>query len=74
MSTAQSSTLLQKCLSLWGLDVFMLTHGKQVRRVSFLLTVLKAFPAVGLRLIGWVSFSVRSGYFLTFIDVKYSIY
>ena len=53
--------------------VFMLTHGKEVRRVSFLLTALKAFPAVDLRVVGKVSFSVRIGYFLTFIDVKYSI-
>ena len=43
----------------------MLTHGKEVRRVSFLLTALKAFPAVGLRVVGKVSFSVRTGYFLT---------
>lgn len=51
----------------------MLTHGKQVRRVSFLLSALKAFSAVVLRVVGWVSFSVSSGYFLTYIDVKYSI-
>lgn len=56
-----------------GIDGFMLTHGKQVKRVSFLLRALKTFPAVGLRVIGKVSFSVISGYLLTFIDVKYQI-
>ena len=73
MSTAQCSTQLQKYPAIGMSRVFMLTHGKEVRRVSFLLTALKAFPAAGLRVVGKVSFSVRTGYFLTFIDVKYSI-
>lgn len=55
-------------------DVFMLTHGKQVRRVSFLLGAVKALSVMAFRRVGKVSFWVRSGYFLTFISVKYSIY
>jgi hypothetical protein len=34
----------------------MLTHGKQVRRVSFLLNAMKAASGVALRRIGKVSF------------------
>ena len=34
----------------------MLTHGKQVRRVSFLLGTMKALSGAGLRRIGKVSF------------------
>ena len=71
MSTAQCSTQLQKYPCLGMCRDFMLTCGKEVRRVSFLLTALKAFPAVGFRVVGKVSFSVRTGYFLTIIDVKY---
>ena len=36
--------------------IFMLTHGKQVRRVSFLLDAVKALSGAGLRRIGKVSF------------------
>ena len=36
--------------------IFMLTHGKQVRRVSFLLGTMKALSGAGLRRIGKVSF------------------
>ena len=53
--------------------VFMLTHGKEVRRVSFWPAALKALSVMVFRRIGKVSFSVRSGYFLTFINVKNSI-
>lgn len=71
VSPGYCSAQLQKYPNLSISRVFMLTHGKEVRRVSFLLTVLKAFPALGLRVVGKVSFPVRTGYFLTFIDVKY---
>ena len=54
--------------------VFMLTHGKEVRRVSFFHSALKALFVMAFRMVGKVSFWVRSGYFLTFISVKYSIY
>lgn len=54
--------------------VFMLTHGKEVRRVSFLLGILKALFVMAFRRVGKVSFLVRSGYFLTFTSVKYPIY
>ena len=36
--------------------VFMLTHGKQVRRVSFFLDVMKALSGAGSRRIGKVNF------------------
>lgn len=65
---------LQKRPALGTFRVFMLTHGKEVRRVSFLLEALKALPVMAFRSVGKVSFWVRSGYFLTFISVKYSIY
>jgi len=65
---------LQKCHALVTFRVFMLPHGKEVRRVSFLLEALKALSAMAFRRVGKVSFWVRSGYFLTFISVKYSIY
>lgn len=52
----------------------MLTHGKEVRRVSFLLGATEALFVVAFRRGGKVSFLVRSGYFLTFISVNYSIY
>lgn len=64
----------QKRPALGTFRVFMLTHGKEVRRVSFLLGVLKALFVMAFRRIGKVSFLVRSGYFLTFIIVKYPIY
>lgn len=54
--------------------VFMLTHGKEVRMVSFWLGAPKALSAMAFRRVGKVIFWVRSGYFLTFISVKYSIY
>lgn len=54
--------------------VFMLTHGKEVRRVSFFQGALKALFIMAFRMVGKVSFWVRSGYFLTFISVKYSTY
>lgn len=46
---------------LWANDVFMLTHGKEVRRVSFLLAALKALPDSGLRDSGEVSSMVMFG-------------
>ena len=52
----------------------MLRPGKEVRRVSFLLSALKALFLMAFLRVGKVSFLVRSGYFLTFIGVKYSIY
>jgi len=52
----------------------MLTHGKEVRRVIFFLGILKGLSVMAFRRVDKVSFSVRSGYFLTFIDVKYSVY
>lgn len=52
----------------------MLAHGKQVRRVSFLLDATKAASGVALRRIGKVSFLVSIGNYITFIDVKYSLY
>ena len=52
----------------------MLTHGKEVRQVSFLLTALKALFLKAFRRIGKVRFWVRNGYLLTLINVKYSIY
>jgi hypothetical protein len=58
----------------WLFRHFMLTHGKEVRRVSFLLGALEALFFMAFRRGGKVSFLVRSGYFLTFISVKYSIY
>ena len=54
--------------------IFMLTHGKEVRQVSFLLTALKALFLKAFRRIGKVRFWVRNGYLLTLINVKYSIY
>lgn len=54
--------------------VFILTHGKEVRRVSFLLGAIEALFVTAFRRSGKVSFLVRSGYFLTFISVKYSIF
>lgn len=74
VSTAQCSTQLQKRSALSTSRVFMLTHGKEVRRVSFWPGALEALCIMAFRRIGKVSFSVRSGYFLTFISVKYSIY
>lgn len=73
-SSAQRSAQLQKCSALGTSRVFMLTHGKEVRRVSFLLGALKALFVTAFRRVGKVSFLVRSGYFLTFISVKYPIY
>ncbi|MBD0683287.1 hypothetical protein CGA22_02030 [Pseudomonas sp. PSB18] len=74
VSTAQCSTHLQMRHALGIFRVFMLTHGKEVRKVSFWLSALKALSVMAIRRIGKVSFLVRSGYFLTFISVKYSIY
>ncbi|KRP50502.1 hypothetical protein TU75_12910 [Pseudomonas poae] len=74
VSTAQSRTQLQKQPALGTSRVFMLTHGKEVRRVSFFQSALKALFVMAFRMVGKVSFLVRSGYFLTFISVKYSIY
>lgn len=74
VSTAQYSTQLQKCPALCTSRVFMLTHGKEVRKVSFLLGALKALSVMAFRRAGKVSFWVRPGYFLTFISVKYSTY
>lgn len=51
----------------------MLTHGKEVRKVSFLLISLKALSCAALRSVLWVSFRVIRGNFLTFIIVKNSI-
>lgn len=63
-----------KRLALGIFRAFMLTHGNEVRRVSFLLGALKALSIKAFRRFGKVSFSVRSGYFLTFVSVKCSIY
>jgi len=52
----------------------MLTQGKEVRRVSFLLSGVNALFFTAFLSVGKVSFLVRSGYFLTFTSVKYSIY
>lgn len=71
VSAAQCSTQVQKCLALGIFRAFMLTHGNEVRRVSFLLGALEALSIKAFRRFGKVSFSVRSGYFLTFINVKY---
>ena len=71
---AQCRTQLQKQHALGTSRVFMLTHGKEVRRVSFFQSALKALFFMALRIVGKVSFWVRYGYFLTFISVKYSIY
>lgn len=54
--------------------LFMLTHGKEVRKVSFLLIDLKALSCTALRLVLWVSFRVMRSNFLTFITVKNSKY
>lgn len=72
--SAQSAMQLLKCSVLGTSRVFMLTHGKEVKRVSFWLRALKALSVMAFRWFGKVSFSVRSGYFLTFTSVKYSIY
>lgn len=53
--------------------LLMLTHGKEVRRVSFLLGALEGLFVMAFQRVGKVSFLVRSGYLLTFISVKYSI-
>lgn len=74
VSTAQCRIQLQKQSALGTSRVFMLTHGKEVRRVSFCQSALKALFFMAFRMVGKVSFWVRSGYFLTFISVKYSIY
>lgn len=74
VSTAQCRTQLQKQSALGTSRVFMLTHGKEVRRVSFFQNALKALFFMAFRMLDKVSFWVRSGYFLTFISVKYSIY
>lgn len=74
VSTAQCRTQLQKQSALGTFRVFMLTHGKEVRRVSFFQSALKALFVMAFRMVGKVRFWVRSGYFLTFISVKYSIY
>lgn len=68
----QTHLLQAPCLRHFWL--FMLTHGKGVRRVSFLLGALEPLFVMAFRRGGKVSFLVRSGYFLTFISVKYSIY
>lgn len=72
--TARCRIRLQKQPALVTSQVFMLTHGKEVRRVSFFQSALKALFVMAFRTVGKVSFWVRSGYFLTFISVKYSIY
>jgi hypothetical protein len=54
--------------------VFMLTHGKKVRRVSFYPITLKALSGKALQRNAKVSFWLVFGNFLTFIDVKYSVY
>lgn len=74
VSTARWRTQLQKQSALGAFRVFMLTHGKEVRRVSFFRSALKALFFMAFRIVGKVSFWVRSGYFLTFISVKYPIY
>lgn len=51
----------------------MLTHGKEVRKVSFFLIPLKALSYGALLAMPWVSFGVMRGNFLTFITVKKSI-
>lgn len=48
--------------------------GKRVRRVSFLLYAIKFLFSKAFLNDGMVSFLVRPGYFLTFINVKYLIY
>ena len=73
VDTAQSSTQLQKRSALGTSRVFMLTHGKEVRRVSFLRGPPEPLFVVAFRRGGKVSFLVRSGYFLTFISAKYSV-
>ena len=74
VSTAQCRTKPQKQPALTPPRVFMLTHGKEVRRVSFFQSALKALFVMAFRMVDKVSFWVRSGYFLTFISVKYSMY
>lgn len=74
VSTAQWRTQLQKQSALGASRVFMLTHGEEVRRVSFFQSALKALFVMAFRMVAKVSFWVRSGYFLTFISVKYPIY
>ena len=74
VSTEQCCTKPQKQPALGTSRAFMLTHGKEVRRVSFFQSALKALFVMAFRMVGKVSFWVRSGYFLTFISVKYSTY
>lgn len=62
--------LLKRTLIVVPAEFFMLTHGKEVRRVSFLLDALKALFLMDFPKVGKVSFLVMSGYFLTFIIVK----
>lgn len=70
---AQQLANLHQGESLRNLLFFMLTHGKEVRKVRFLPAAVKATSVMASRMVGKVSFSVRSGYFLTFISVKNSI-
>lgn len=53
--------------------LFMLPPRKTVRRVSFLLTALKALCCTALRRLPQVRFWLAQGYFLTFIVVKNTI-
>lgn len=71
VGTAPCNTQLRKQPALGTPHIFMLTHGKEVRRVSFFLSALKALFLMAFRRVGKVSFLVRSGYFLTFIGIKY---
>ena len=56
VSTAQCRTRLQKQPALGTSHVFMLTHGKEVRRVSFFQSALKALFVMAFRAVGKVSF------------------
>lgn len=50
--------------------LFMLTHGEEVRKVSFFMISLKATRLAALRTWSWVSSTVIKGNSLTFMTVK----
>lgn len=54
----------------WYIWSFMLTHGKEVRRVSFLKPALRALRSEGLPGVIKVRFWLGIGNYLTFSDVR----
>jgi hypothetical protein len=49
MKGVRTARIFRQCLALGTFRIFMLTHGTEVRKISFLLMAIKAFPGKGLR-------------------------